>query len=48
LREFDLQIVAETADFAVKVTLRGLHCDIANVTKGIPRTSYVRTLRDGS
>jgi len=26
----------------------GLHCDIANVTKGIPRASYVRTLNDGS
>jgi transcriptional regulator with XRE-family HTH domain len=26
----------------------GLHCDIANVTRGIPRTSYVRTLSDGS
>ena len=26
----------------------GLHCDIANVTKGIPRTSYIRALSDGS
>jgi transcriptional regulator with XRE-family HTH domain len=26
----------------------GLHCDIANVTRGIPRTSYVRILKDGS
>ena len=26
---------------------RGLRCDIANVTKGIPRASYVRILRDG-
>ena len=25
----------------------GLHCDIANVTKGIPRASYVRILKDG-
>ena len=25
----------------------GLRCDIANVTKGIPRASYVRILRDG-
>jgi transcriptional regulator with XRE-family HTH domain len=26
----------------------GLHCDIANVTSGIPRASYVRALSDGS
>jgi transcriptional regulator with XRE-family HTH domain len=26
----------------------GLRCDIANVTRGIPRTSYVRLLSDGS
>jgi transcriptional regulator with XRE-family HTH domain len=26
----------------------GLQCDIANVTRGIPRTSYVRTMSDGS
>jgi transcriptional regulator with XRE-family HTH domain len=25
----------------------GLHCDIANVTMGIPRASYVCTLSDG-
>jgi len=25
----------------------GLQCDIANVTRGIPRTSYVRPLSDG-
>ncbi|MGA8482525.1 MAG: helix-turn-helix transcriptional regulator, partial [Chthoniobacterales bacterium] len=24
-----------------------LQCDIANVTKGIPRASYVRILKDG-
>ncbi len=24
-----------------------LHCDIANVTRGIPRASYVRILSDG-
>src|SRR5260370_25638870 len=26
----------------------GLHCDIANVTQRIPRTSYIGTLSDGS
>jgi transcriptional regulator with XRE-family HTH domain len=26
----------------------GLHCDIAHVTRGIPRTSYGRILKDGS
>jgi transcriptional regulator with XRE-family HTH domain len=25
----------------------GFHCDIANVTKGIPRASYIRILKDG-
>jgi transcriptional regulator with XRE-family HTH domain len=26
----------------------GLHCDIANVTQGIPRMSYVAVIDDGS